>query len=70
MTNLNLNGPATTDALEQAKHGEVDVSASDADGGTVRGELTASGSYWSATAWYQWAKDKGKSYGAKAGFKF
>lgn len=70
MTSLNLDGAATTAALEQAKHGEATVAATDADGGTVKAEVTAAGSWYSASAWYQWAKDKGRSYGAKAGFKF
>lgn len=72
MTSLNLNGAETSAALERVKqdtHLEGDVAATDADGGTVRAEVTGSGSYWSATAWYQWAKDKGRSYGAKVGFK-
>lgn len=72
MTSLNLNGAETTAALEHAAakpHLEGDVSGTDADGGTVKAEITAGGSYWSAGAWYQWAKDKGRSYGAKVGFK-
>ncbi len=70
---LNLDGPLTTIAIDKAKtepETELDLQATEADGGTVRAELNSSGSYWSASAWYQWAKDKGRGYGAKVGFKF
>lgn len=69
---LDLSGAKTTEAIENASkpETEIGVSATDADGGTVRGEVSTSGSWWSATAWYEWAKEKGRSYGAKAGFKF
>lgn len=71
---LDLNGQATRDTLDTLAHEkpatDLDVSATDADGGTVRAELNSSGSFWSASAWYQWAKDKGRGYGAKVGIKF
>ncbi len=72
MPSLNLNGVETTAAIDKAAKAEteVNVQATEADGGTVRAELNSSGSYWSAAAWYQWAKDKGRGYGAKVGFKF
>lgn len=73
MSPLNLNGPATSEQLsteQQKPSNSVDVSATDVDGGTVRAEVTSTGSYWSASAWYQWAKDKGRGYGAKVGLKF
>lgn len=70
---LDLNGAAMkaqVDKIVKEQHNEVDVTATDADGGTVRAEATTAGSWWSASAWYEWAKVKGRSYGAKAGFKF
>lgn len=70
---LDLNGTATKAAIEaptKEPETELDLEATEADGGTVRAELNSTGSYWSASAWYQWAKDKGRSYGAKVGLKF
>lgn len=70
---LDLNGAGTKAAVERAAKDpetELDLEATDADGGTVRASVNSSGSYWSVSAWYQWAKDKGKGYGAKVGLKF
>ena len=71
---LKLTGPGVTDQLEQIAKDDTEtavaVSATDADGGTIRGELQSTGSWWTATAWYQWAKEKGRGYGAKIGVKF
>lgn len=75
---LNLNGAETHVALgkvaQQKPETEVAVTATDADGGTVRGEVTSTGTVqqasWSASAWYQLAKEKGRTYGGKFGLKF
>lgn len=71
---LNLSGPALSEQREQlAKQkpeGGLDVTATDADGGTMRAEVSSTGSFWSASAWYQWAKQKGRGYGAKVGLRW
>jgi hypothetical protein len=71
---LNLNGEAMREQLERVATdppaGGADLAVTDADGGTVRAEVHAGGSQWTASAWYQWAKDKGRGYGAKVGLKF
>lgn len=71
---LDLTGKSTqaaiADAAKKEPETELDLEAMDADGGTVRAELNSSGKYWDASAWYQWAKDKGRGYGAKVGIKF
>lgn len=71
---LDLNGNAARVELGKVAKAKpetsVDVTATDADGGTVRAEVASENQYYSASAWYQWAKDKGRGYGAKIGVKF
>ena len=66
---LDLTGKHTTDAIKETKP-ETTVGVHTKDGNSVKADVTTKGSWWSATAWYQWIRGKGSSAGADAEIKF
>lgn len=66
---LDLNGPATTEAVTKPAT-SITVGAQTADGGTVKATAKSEGSWWSLAAWYQWARGKGSSAGGDVEVKF
>ena len=67
---LDLDGPHTATTIKEASKPETTIGVHTKDGNSVKADVTTKGSWWSATAWYQWIRGKGRSAGADAEFKF